>query len=66
MKKKKIYKIKGMDCSACASLIELELEDLGVVSKCDFAKETLEINKNEKSNENKIRSLIEKLGYKIV
>jgi len=66
MKKKKIYKIKGMDCSACASLIELELEDLGVVSKCDFAKETLEINKNEKANENKIRSLIEKLGYKIV
>ncbi|KKQ37471.1 MAG: hypothetical protein US53_C0018G0009 [Candidatus Woesebacteria bacterium GW2011_GWA1_37_7] len=66
MKKKKIYKIKGMDCSACASLIELELEDLGVVSKCDFAKETLEINKNEKANENKIRSLIEKLGYIIV
>ena len=55
-----------MDCSACASLIELELEDLGVVSKCDFAKETLEINKNEKANENKIRSLIEKLGYIIV
>ena len=62
---KKIYKISGMDCSSCATLIEVELEDEGIISKCSFARETLEFENNGKDDEKKLKSLVKKLGYEL-
>ncbi len=64
--KKNIYKIEGMDCEACAKMIELDLEDIGVLAKCNFAEGTLEIkDKSSNNDEEKIRQVLEKQGYKI-
>lgn len=59
----KIYKIHGMDCAACAGLIELDLEDAGINASCSYPKQTLEIE-GEHDFE-KVKELIEKAGYKI-
>lgn len=58
------YKILGMDCPACATLLECELEDEGIVGRVNFAKETLEVN--EKENINKINAVVTKLGHQLV
>lgn len=60
---KKIYKIKGMDCASCASLIELDLEDAGIKAKCSFPKETLEIEENH--DPKKVVEIVSKAGYSI-
>ena len=66
MSVKKTYKIEGMDCVACASMIELDLEDEGITAKCDFAKETLEVEFNpEKVKEEKIKEIVSEAGYQI-
>jgi copper chaperone CopZ len=59
----KIYKIKGMDCASCASLIELDLEDAGIKSKCSFPKETLEVE--GKHDSKKVVDIVSKAGYSI-
>ncbi len=63
---KKTYKIKGMDCASCATMIELDLEDVGIKCACSFPKETLEVEINGKEDEEKIIKTIEKSGYKVV
>ncbi|KKQ98252.1 MAG: hypothetical protein UT24_C0007G0012 [Candidatus Woesebacteria bacterium GW2011_GWB1_39_12] len=64
--KKKVYKIKGMDCDACAKLIELDLEDAGIKASCNYAKETLEVELNDdKEKEKKVKDVIEKGGYQL-
>lgn len=60
---KKVYKIKGMDCASCASLLEMDLEDAGIPSKCSYPKETLEIN--QEHDIDKIKKIVEKSGYRI-
>ncbi|MBI2103716.1 cation transporter [Candidatus Woesebacteria bacterium] len=63
---KKIYKIKGMDCASCASLIELDLEDVGVTAKCSFPKETLEVEFDPKKvSEEKIKTVVKTSGYQL-
>ena len=63
---KKIYKIQGMDCEACAMLIEGELEDIGINAKCSYARQTLEIEQKSKEiHEDKIKSLVQDLGYEL-
>jgi len=60
----KKYKIKGLDCASCASLIEMDLEEKGIMCKCSYAKETLEI---EGGHDLKIlREIVEKSGYNIL
>lgn len=61
---KKTYKIKGMDCAACATLLEMDLEDAGISCKCSYPKETLEINENH--NPQKIEEIIKKSGYNLI
>lgn len=62
---KKIYKIVGMDCDSCATLLELDLEDAGLKNcKCSYQKQTLEIN--EKHDRKKVVEIVEKSGYSIV
>lgn len=60
---KKTYKIDGMDCASCASLIELDLEDAGIKAKCSFPKETLEIEGDH--DPKKVIEIVKKSGYSI-
>ncbi len=57
----KIYKIEGMDCASCASLIEMDLEDAGIKASCSYPSETLEIE--GKHDVKKIEEIIGKSGY---
>lgn len=57
----KIYKIKGMDCPSCATLLECELEDVGIKAKVNFAKQTLETKKD--SDKRIIYDIVNKLGH---
>ena len=60
---KKIYKISGMNCPSCASLLELDLEDAGVKAKCSYPKSTVEVE--EDGNFVNIKKVVEKSGYQI-
>ena len=59
----KTYKISGMDCPACATLLECELEDAGIAAKVNFARETLETE--EPNGEAKIKQIAKNLGYSL-
>jgi copper chaperone CopZ len=60
---KKVYKIKGMHCASCATMIELDLEDAGIKAKCSYPKSTVEVEGDE--NFVKIKKVVEKSGYQI-
>jgi len=63
---KKIYKVKGMHCTSCAMVIESDLEDVGVKSKCSYAKQTLEAEFDEKKvSEKKIADVVNNAGYSL-
>lgn len=59
---KKTYKITGMDCPSCAALLELDLEDAGIVAKCSYQKSVLEVEGTK--NFDTIRKIVEKNGCK--
>ncbi len=59
----KSYKIDGMHCASCASMIELDLEDAGIKSKCSYANSTLEVEGED--NEKKVIEIVKKSGYSI-
>ena len=62
----KSYKISGMDCASCASLIELDLEDAGVKATCSYHKETLSVEFDEgKISEDKIHEVVKTGGYSL-
>jgi len=63
------FKIEGMHCTACAMDIDGELEDTeGIAeSKTNYAKAHTEVSfDSEKITEEKIRSIINKIGYKTI
>jgi copper chaperone CopZ len=63
---KKIYKIGGMHCASCALMIESDLEDAGAKARCNYAKQTLEVEFDEKKiKENKINEIVKTTGYTI-
>jgi len=63
---KKTYKISGMDCKACATMIELDLEDVGVTAKCDFDNQKLEVTFDpQKVKEQSVKETIQKAGYSV-
>ena len=62
---KKTYKIGGLGCASCASLVEMDLEDAGFKSSCSFAKETLEVELGNPKDESKVLEVVKKAGYKI-
>jgi copper chaperone CopZ len=61
--KLKIYKINGMDCASCASLLEMDLEDIGVKSSCSYPKSTLEVSGDH--DPKKVEDIIKKSGFNI-
>lgn len=64
---KKTYKVKGMHCTSCALVIEGDLEDAGVQARCDYARETLEVEYDPASvAEDTIESVVAKAGYSVV
>jgi P-type Cu+ transporter len=63
---KKTFKIEGMHCTSCALMIESDLEDAGVTSSCNYAKETLEVEFDEKKiKEEEIRKVVAVSGYTV-
>ncbi len=60
---KKVFKVNGMDCTACAKMIELDLEDAGFKASCSYAGETLEIEHEEVVDSKKIKEIVSKSGY---
>lgn len=64
---KKTYKVSGMDCASCASLIEMDLEDSGVKAKCSYPRELLEIEYDEKQKkEEDIKHIVQSAGFKLI
>ena len=61
----KTYKVKNMHCASCASMIELELEDMGIAAKCSYAKEELELE-DKNADEEKIIEAVKSAGYELV
>jgi len=61
---KVIYKVKGLDCTSCASLLELDLEDAGIKAKCSYPKESLEIEGDH--DKNKVIEVVQKSGFSIL
>ena len=61
---KKIYKVAGMNCPSCASLLELDLEDAGVKAKCSYPKSCVEIEGEHDTK--KVIETIKKSGYSVL
>jgi len=59
---KKVYKISGLDCPSCSLVIESDLADAGIKSKCDYVSGTLEI---DEKRQKKAESILKKLGYQL-
>jgi len=59
----KKYKILGMDCASCASLLECDLEDAGIKCNCSYAKGTLEVE--GKHDLNKVIEIVKKSGCSV-
>lgn len=55
-----------MHCSSCAMMIEGELEDIGVLAKCSFAAQIVDVEYEDgKISEDDIKRAILKAGYRI-
>lgn len=57
----KSYKIRGMNCASCASLIQMDLEDAGYKCKCSYATETLTVEHEHEVK--KIIEIVKSSGY---
>lgn len=60
---KTIYKISGMDCPSCASLLELDLEDAGIKAKCSYPNSCVEVEGDHDIK--KVIKTIKKSGYSV-
>ena len=61
--KKYNYKINGMDCASCATLIQMSLEDAGYKSSCSYMSE--EITIEGKHDIKKVMEIVKKAGYTV-
>ena len=61
--KQKIYKISGMHCASCATMIELDLEDAGIKACCSYSKGELEVKDEHDSK--KVVEIVSKSGYSV-
>ncbi len=66
MKTKRTYKIQGMHCASCAMLIEGELEDRGIMGRCSYAKQTVEIeSESTRQIDPVVKEAVEAAGYHV-
>ena len=64
---KKTYKVSGMHCTSCATVIESDLEDEGVKAACSYTHQTLDVEYDEKKTpEGKIKKIVAQSGYTVV
>jgi Cu+-exporting ATPase len=64
---KKTYTVQGMDCASCAMVIEGDLKQQGIQARCNYVKETMEVEFDEKKiTEEKIATVVSKAGYSII
>lgn len=61
----KNYKVGGMDCDACAKMIELDLEDLGIKSSCSYANKSLKVELGSDKESVMVVNSLKKSGYDI-
>lgn len=47
-------------------VIESDLEDAGIIAKCSYAKQVLEVENHDKVDQNKIKEIIKKAGYELL
>lgn len=69
MFKTKIFKINGMHCASCATMIDLDLEDLPGVKKSstNYAKQITQIEFDSSLvSVETLKSTIAKAGYSVV
>lgn len=59
----KTYKIDGMHCASCASMIELDLDDAGIKASCSYAKGNLEVKGPH--DPKRVAEIVKKSGYSI-
>ncbi len=59
--KKYNYKVIGMDCASCATLIQMDLEDAGYKCNCSYISETLVIYGEH--NIKKVIDIVKNSGY---
>lgn len=63
----KTYKVSGMHCASCATMIELDLEDEGITAKCNYAQQVLKVSFDDtKIEEDKIKKVVEQSGYTLI
>ncbi len=62
---KKIYKINGLDCPACATDLECDLECFCKSAKCNYVKGTLEVILINKDQERRIFETVKKANLQI-
>lgn len=63
---KKTYKITGMDCPACATLVEMDLQDAGFKNVCcNYADSKLTVEDGTRVNEEEIKKIVKKSGYEV-
>lgn len=66
MKTIKTYKIEGMHCPSCAMLIEGELEDRGMLARCSYAKQIVEVECDDTKNiDDAVKQAVVIAGYKV-
>lgn len=58
---KKTYKIKGMHCASCATLIQMDLEDAEINCICSYASERVEIEGEHDIK--KVIDIVKNAGY---
>jgi copper chaperone CopZ len=64
---RKKYSVSNMHCASCATMIECDLEDNNVKSKCSYADQMLEVEFDENTmDESKIKEIVTVSGYEIV
>jgi copper chaperone CopZ len=63
---KKVYKLTGLECPSCATLLESDLEDCGIKCSCSYAKSELTAEISDKSSEEKIKEVVSRSGYQLV
>ncbi|OGG23987.1 hypothetical protein A3A79_02195 [Candidatus Gottesmanbacteria bacterium RIFCSPLOWO2_01_FULL_43_11b] len=64
---KKTLKLNGLHCTSCAMLIEGELEDIGAKAACNWVKQVVTLEYDEKSiHDNDIKNAIARAGYSVI
>lgn len=64
---RKVFKVEGMHCAGCATMLEMDFEDAGFKASCSYIKQTLVIEFDESNkSEGKIKEILKQTEYKLL